>query len=67
MHAFETENFFRVPSDNRDLNYAKYLEQGIVQAKELDEFNSNNTEWLDVAQIKEKLLTTDYIREALGV
>jgi len=66
VHAYDLGDFYRVPADTRDLNYAKYLEQGTKKSTLLDEFNSNNTAQLDKEQIKEKLLTTEYIREALG-
>jgi len=62
--AIDLGNFFRVPSDNRSLNYSKYLTQGDVSRNLLTEFNSNNTEMLSVEQVKAKLLTLDYIREA---
>jgi UDP-glucose 4-epimerase len=65
MHATDMGNFYRVPADNRDLNYEQYFEQGKAGAK-LEEFTSDNTTRLNVEQIKEKLLTTDYIKEELA-
>jgi len=65
LHATDLGNFYRVPADNRDLNYEQYLETGKTENNALTEFNSDNTIRLNVEQIKEKLLTTDYIREAL--
>ena len=67
IHASDLGGFYRVPADNRDLNYEQYFEQGKVERITLDEFNSSNTTLLNVEQIKEKLLTTDYIREELGI
>lgn len=50
-------NFYRVPCDKRDLNYDKYFKDGDVERNKLTEFNSSNTELLDVEQVKEKLLS----------
>lgn len=65
-HAIDMGDFYRVPSDNRDLNYAKYFVDGDTERNLLTEFNSNNTELLDVEQVKSKLLSIDYIREKLN-
>lgn len=59
-------NFYRVPCDKRDLNYDKYFKDGDVERNTLTEFNSSNTELLDVEQVKEKLLTLQYIRDELS-
>jgi UDP-glucose 4-epimerase len=67
MHADDLGNFYRVPADNRDLNYEQYFEQGKSALVKLEEFTSDNTTRLNVAQIKEKLLTTDYIRSELAI
>ena len=63
--AADMGNFYRVPSDKRDLNYDKYFSDGDTERNVLTEFNSNNTEILSVEQVKEKLLSLDYIREEL--
>lgn len=65
MLAYDLGNYYRVPSDNRDLNYEQYFETGTVQKAELKEFTSDNTEILSVEQVKEKLLALDYIQEEL--
>ena len=65
-NAIDLGNFYRVPADNRGLNYDKYFTKGDVQRNTLTEFDSNNTELLSVEQIKEKLLTLPYIREELA-
>ena len=65
-HATDLGNFYRVPCDKRDLNYDKYIKQGEVERNPLTEFNSNNTQQLDVEQVKEKLLSLAYIREELA-
>ena len=65
-HAIDMGDFHRVPADNRDLNYDKYFKDGDEQRNHLTEFNSNNTELLDVEQVKEKLLSLEYIRNELN-
>ena len=64
-NAVDMGQFYRVPCDNRGLNYDKYFKQGDTKRNPLTEFNSNNTELLNVEQVKEKLLTLEYIREEL--
>lgn len=56
-HAIDLGNFYRVPCDKRDLNYDKYFSEGEPHRNLLTEFNSNNTELLDVAQVQERLLS----------
>lgn len=65
LHAFDMGDFYRVPADNRDLNYEKYFEKGKVEKAQLEEFTSDNTVMLDVEQVKEKLLTLEYVRREL--
>ncbi len=65
-NALDLGNFYRVPSDKRDLNYDKYFREGNVERNVLTEFNSNNTRLLDVAEVQEKLLSLAYIREELA-
>jgi UDP-glucose 4-epimerase len=65
-HAIDLGNFYQVPCDKRDLNYDKYFKDGDVNRSALSEFNSNNTELLDVGQVKEKLLSLQYIRDELA-
>ena len=64
-NAIDLGDFYRVPCDKRDLNYDKYFREGDTQRNPLSEFNSNNTELLNVDQVKEKLLSLEYIREEL--
>ena len=64
-HAIDLGNFYRVPCDKRGLNYDKYFRQGDVDRNPLTEFNSSNTEMLDVEQVTKKLLALDYIRQEL--
>ncbi|MCG4591673.1 polysaccharide biosynthesis protein, partial [Eubacterium callanderi] len=65
-HAIDMSDFFRVPADKRDLNYDKYFKEGDQKRTELTEFNSDNTELLNVRQVKEKLLSLEYIRNELA-
>ena len=65
-NAIDLGNFYRVPADKRGLNYDKFFHEGDVDRNPLTEFNSHNTELLDVEGVKEKLLTLEYIRERLN-
>ena len=65
-NAIDMGNFYRVPCDKRDLNYDKYFKDGNVDRNPLTEFNSSNTELLNVEQVKEKLLSLKYIRDELA-
>ena len=63
--AIDLGKFYRVPCDSRNLNYDKYFTQGNIERAKLTEFNSNNTELLDVEEVKSKLMELSYIREEL--
>ena len=65
-NAMDLGNFYRVPCDKRDLNYDKFFTQGNVERNVLTEFNSNNTDLWTVEQVKEKLLSLQYIRDELA-
>ena len=64
-HAIDMGNFYRVPADKRDLNYDKYFTDGNLERAKLSEFNSNNTQLMNVEQVKEKLLGLSYIQHEL--
>ena len=64
-NAIDMGNFYRVPCDNRDLNYDKYFVDGNIKRNTLTEFNSNNTKLLTIEEVKQKLLSLEYIKEAL--
>ncbi len=64
-HAIDMGNFYRVPVDKRDLNYDKYFIEGEQSSTLLSTFNSNNTQILNVEQVKEKLLSLKYIQDEL--
>lgn len=65
-HAMDLGNFYRVPADNRDLNYDKYFTDGKIGRAILTEFNSSNTRLLSVQEIKDVLLRIPYIKEELA-
>ena len=65
FHADDIGDFYRVPSDKRDLNYDKFFKEGRVEHSGLKEFNSNNTTQLNVDQVKQKLLILKYIQDEL--
>jgi UDP-glucose 4-epimerase len=64
-HAVDLGNYYRVPADNRDLNYGKYFTDGKVQKPLLTEFNSNNTKMLGVGEVVKKLKELPYVQEQL--
>ena len=59
------ENYFRIPADNRDLNYNKYFSSGEERISSLEDYTSHSTERLTVDQVKKLLLKLDYIQEEL--
>lgn len=63
--AQDLGGFYRVPADERDLNYDKFFVDGDQKLSSQDEYNSHNTEILNIEQIKEKLLELDYVQEEL--
>jgi len=65
VKAIDLGKYFRVPADKRDLNYDKYFIEGDQKLSTEVEYNSDNTERLNIEQIKEKLLTVEYVRQEL--
>ena len=65
-HAVDMGGYYRIPADNRDLNYAKYFSEGEEKISQLDDYTSHNTHRLNVAQVQELLLKLDYIKEELN-
>lgn len=63
--AVDLDRYYRIPADNRDLNYERYLSTGQPKVANMEEYNSHNTERLDVAGMKELLLKLSFIREDL--
>lgn len=64
--AIDLGDFYRVPADNRGLNYDKYFKDGDAERNTLTEFNSNNTKLLGKEEIKAKMMELAYIRERLA-
>lgn len=64
--AIDMGNFYRVPADNRGLNYDKYFKEGDEKRNTLTEFNSNNTKRLDLEETKAKIAGLSYIQEELA-
>lgn len=63
--AEDLGKYYRVPADNRDLNYKKFFVEGEMRVAEFDDYTSHNTERLDVEGVKALLLKLDYIAERL--
>ena len=65
-NAIDLGNFYRVPCDNRGLNYDKYFTEGSVERNTLTEFNSNNTKLLNLEETKAKIASLKYIQDELS-
>ena len=63
--AEDMGDYYRIPADNRDLNYAQYFSEGEEKLSHLDDYTSHNTDRLDIERIKKLLLKLDYIKEEL--
>ena len=63
--AFDTGNFYQIPADNRDLNYKKYFDNGNINTSETEDYNSHNTERLNIEEIKKKLLSLEYVKNQI--
>lgn len=63
--AQDMVHYYRIPSDNRDLNYDQYFSEGQEKTSSQQDYTSHTTERLTVAQVKELLLRLDFIKEAL--
>ena len=64
--AIDMGDFYRVPADNRDLNYDKYFTEGNVKRAEIEEFNSDNTYRLNLEETKAKIASLEYIKRELS-
>ncbi|MGD6831875.1 polysaccharide biosynthesis protein [Sutcliffiella halmapala] len=65
VKAEDLPGFYRVPADQRDLNYDKYFAEGDQKLTTVGEYNSDNTQILNIEQIKEKLLELDFVKSEL--
>lgn len=66
VKAQDMGKYYRIPADNRDLNYDKYILDGKVEANNIDDYTSHNTTRLSVKEVTELLLTLDYVKEQLN-
>lgn len=64
--AEDMDGYYRIPADNRDLNYAQYFTEGEEQVSSMQDYTSHNTKRLNVAEVKSLLLRLDYIKEELN-
>lgn len=64
--AEDMGRYYRIPADNRDLNYKKYFVEGEEKISELEDYTSHNTERLDIEGVKQLLLKLDYIKEQMN-
>jgi UDP-N-acetylglucosamine 4,6-dehydratase len=65
VRAEDMGGYFRIPADNRDLNYARYFSEGEEKISHQEDYTSHNTERLNIAQVKALLLKLEYIKEEL--
>jgi UDP-glucose 4-epimerase len=63
--AEDLGDFYRIPTDGRDLNYSKYFSQGEQKLANIDDYNSNNTQRLNLEETKRLLLSIDYVQDEL--
>ena len=64
--AQDEGDYYRIPADNRDLNYEKFFEEGSKELSTFDDYNSHNTHRLDVNEMKQLLLKLDFIRKVVA-
>ena len=64
--AEDMGRYFRIPADNRDLNYELFISEGSPTANAVNDYTSHTTERLDIDQIKRLLLTLEYVRQELA-
>ena len=64
--AVDMGDFYRVPADNRGLNYDKFFKEGDAERNTLTEFNSNNTRMLNLEETKKTIAKLEYIRERMA-
>lgn len=65
--AVDMGDYYRIPADNRDLNYDKYFVEGQPEVSVIEDYHSHNTKRVDVEGMKKLLLKLDIVREAAGV
>ena len=63
----DMDKYFRIPCDNRDLNYDKFYLEGKEEISKVEDYHSHNTERLDIEGMKQLLLKLDFIRKDLSI
>jgi UDP-N-acetylglucosamine 4,6-dehydratase/5-epimerase len=66
MKAQDMGDFFRIPADNRSLNYSSYFSEGEKELSNIEDYNSHNTEQKDIEGIKELLLKLDFVKQVVN-
>ena len=64
--AQDMGEFYRIPADNRDLNYSRYFSEGETDMSEIEDYHSHNTQRLTDLNLKQTLLGLDFIKEAMN-
>ena len=67
MKAEDMGGFFRIPADNRSLNYSSYFSEGQKELSSIEDYNSHNTEQKNIEGIKKLLLKLDFVQEAVKI
>lgn len=65
-HAKDLGDYYRIPADNRDLNYDKYFSEGEEKISQFDDYTSHNTHRLEIKDVKDLLMKLDYMKEELN-
>ena len=65
--AIDMGNYYRIPCDNRDLNYDKFFSEGDEVVSRIEDYHSHNTQRLDVEGMKKQLMRLRFIQEDLGL
>ena len=66
LKAIDLGNYYRIPSDNRDLNYSNYISEGEDSTNDIEDYNSHNTERLDIIGMKKLLLKLDFVKKDIS-
>ncbi|MDD3464948.1 MAG: polysaccharide biosynthesis protein [Candidatus Cloacimonetes bacterium] len=65
--SIDLPGYYQIPADTRDLNYEKYFENGQARVSKVADYTSENTYRLSIPEIKDKLLSLQYVRDELGI
>ena len=66
LKSIDIKNYYRIASDNRDLNYSNYISLGKGSTNDIEDYNSHNTDRLDVEGMKKLLLKLDFIKKDIS-